>query len=164
MAEWRPLEILFLGIIVILGLRGQRRQFRRDCSHPFPPKRLVPPAIFSSLIVIGYVVYAISLACDTQRREFTASHAFELIIKSLVFTLLLIIKSYFGTFFVAYSFGGFIYNYFEYQKFYPWPILEPLIDWLFSGAGKWIEYAYMAITIVYALSTSIAEGFDVDNS
>lgn len=158
--EMRSLEVVLLAVVILAGLRWQVFLFQKDSKHPFPPRRLYLPLLASLCVFVGYACIAVLSLVDERKPEFGIEAAGELLFKAVIFTVALNVKTFLGPWFVAYSIGGAIYCYFEYQELRFWPLLDVLLDWVFDGTPRWFKYAYLALTTVYSLVSSIVDGWE----
>jgi hypothetical protein len=125
-----------------------------------PPQRMIIPAFFGLAVFLGFTGYQIIRVIDGKVSAFDeingpTAEFWNPILKSLVFALILQVKTYFGPLLTCGCISWSLYHYFEYDELLLVLFLQALLDWVFSAAPRWLEIAYVVVLGVYALGSSL---------
>lgn len=122
------------------------------------PKRVMISFFAGIIIILGIITYILVASFDAQKN--LSQDVFPLlpiILKSFVFFMFLLIKSYFGPFFLSFSLCSIIYTGIEYGDFSHVAFISSLLDWVFAFAPEPTSSIYLFTSSLVILGSSILD-------
>lgn len=171
-SKYKELLLVLYGVIVVLGISWQWNLLRKDYYYRdtsyryyipeyfslliphFIPKRVIVPYVFGIVVFVGTLILS-SFELYTYGIFFSESDWVENVLKAGIFFLIIILKSWFGPLLLSVSISYAIYL-LSHGELISWvPILQELIDWIFSSLPDAVYILYVFVVLLYSALSSI---------
>lgn len=158
------LAIVLIVVVIFLTCYWQYRVFSYEGDlynfiHLWDlesPNKLTLPFYFGILITIGSGIYSIiALIQGTNAYIHNVYDCLGLLSRCLVFSIIIIVKSYFGPLVLGYLVSMSIYCWFATGDMYICPVIEQLLKTVFYAAYKPLYVIYVLLLTLFAFSRSI---------
>jgi hypothetical protein len=162
--EKQALGFLLLGGITILGLYWQYKLFSKDKKHfkdvkyhksiNKAPGRIKFGFWLCTLLIVGIIVHGL-IAIHVDRQPYTYAQIWSQVLKTIWFSLVFLVKSFFGPILTMGSAAIAAYYYLNYGIIAKLPIVTAIMDFAASFAPDWLENIYTLVYSGYAVVTSL---------
>jgi prepilin-type N-terminal cleavage/methylation domain-containing protein len=153
------LKVILVGLLWLGGITWQVFLIVRD-QDDGPGLRVLPAAIAGGVLFVGVVVVSGFEVFD-ERRGLPIASALGNVGRAAVLSVSLMVKSYLGPLTVALALSSVVYFLLTYGELRTIPLIQGVFDWVFTGAPRWLSWAYAAIVALYSLGGAIHDT-DID--
>ena len=148
------LGIVIIGIIVLLSIIWQVTIFKKiNYDSESLGLLLGPPLGIGAVITFGVLVYSIFLFMD-ETKSISFVYVVKHTVMAIIFTVIIMFKSFLGPMFNGWLASYSAYNYFEHNIFEVWPFMNWIISLVIEAPGDVATFVYTAIFMSLSLFLS----------
>jgi len=162
--EKRAIGFILLGGITILAFFWQFKLCKKDMTeikrdgHKYP-SRLTFGLILCGCLILGIITHGLIAIYIDERHSYTYTQMWDQVRPTLWFSLIFIIKSYFGPIITMGSLAIAAYFYINYGMLTNLPIVTDLMNFAGSLAPDWLEKVYALVNSGFAIIMSLKDTF-----
>jgi len=161
--EKRALGFILLGAITVLGFYWQYKLFSKDKKQfkdakyyniNKAPARIKFGFWLCTLMIAGIIVHGL-IAIHIDRQPYTYAQIWAEVLTTLLFSLIFLVKSFFGPVLTMGGVAIAAYYYLNYGIATNLPIVTTLMNFAASLAPDWLKNIYAIVYSGYAITTSL---------
>lgn len=152
--------VVLVGILIAIGGAWQFHLIMEvDDWSDGPPRRVIFPLLFSSVLMLGVIGYEFLEVIDSGASLWSMPPPIRSG-KCLAMGVLLCAKAYLGPAYAAAILSYEAFQWLVHGHFDSVPVISSILSWVFEAAGRGMADIYVVVTVLLSLGGSLWDSFE----